>query len=119
MVWSTSRLYAIVRALAIVVGGFAAAAAWAAPQVDTFTPQGQSKGVRQVAVRFSEPMVAFGDPSLPDPFNVRCDGDPEKLKGRGRWADQKNWAYDFEADLPGGQRCQFEQEADRKIDRVR
>ena len=33
----------------------------AAPQVEVFTPRGEAKGVRQVAVRFSEPMVAFGD----------------------------------------------------------
>ena len=92
----------------------ASAGAFAAPQVEVFTPQGQAKGVRQVAVRFSEPMIAFGDPRLPDPFTVRCDGDPERLKGRGRWADQKNWAYDFEADLPAGQACTFTVKPDFK-----
>src|ERR1700693_1005996 len=102
------------KTLAIVASIFAAGCACAAPQIDVFTPQGQAKGVRQVAVRFSEPMVAFGDPSLPDPFSVRCDGDPERLKGRGRWADPKNWAYDFDADLPAGQRCQFTLKPDLK-----
>jgi len=82
-------------------------AASAAPQVEVFTPQGEAKGVRQVAVRFSEPMVAFGDPRLPEPFEVRCEGDPARLKGRGRWADTRNWVYDFEQDLPAGQRCTF------------
>lgn len=94
----------------------AAAAAWAlaatgvalaAPQVEVFTPQGEAKGVRQVAVRFTEPMVAFGDPRLPDPFEVKCEGDAAKLKGAGRWADPRNWAYDFAADLPAGQKCRF------------
>ena len=93
------------KALAMAAGAFAVGLAWAAPQVDVFTPQGQAKGVRQAAVRFSEAMVAFGDPRLADPFTVRCEGDPERLKGRGRWADQKNWVYDFAADLPAGQRC--------------
>lgn len=93
--------------LAVIVGAFAVGIAWAAPQVDAFTPQGHAKDVRQVAVRFTEPMVAFGDLRLADPFTVRCEGDPERLKGRGRWADQKNWVYDFAADLPAGQRCQF------------
>src|SRR5688572_27388182 len=88
---------------AAVAAGFA----WAAPQVEVFTPQGQVKNVRQVAVRFTEPMVAFGDPRLADPFTVKCEGDPERLKGRGRWADPKNWVYDFESDLPAGQRCEF------------
>ena len=84
------RFQDVKKSIAIVVSALAASAAWAAPQVETFTPQGQAKGVRQVAVRFSEPMVAFGDPSLQDPFTVKCDGDPERLKGRGRWADQRN-----------------------------
>src|SRR5688500_16674388 len=52
--------------------------------VQSFSPQGQAKGVRQVTARFSEPMVAFGDPRLADPFNVQCDGDAGRLKGRGR-----------------------------------
>src|SRR5258706_4010663 len=108
------RRIGTMKTLAIAAGVFAAGCACAAPQIDVFTPQGQAKNVRQVAVRFSEPMVAFGDPSLPDPFSVRCDGDPERLKGRGRWADAKNWAYDFDADLPAGQRCQFTLKPDLK-----
>jgi len=79
----------------------------AAPQVEVFTPRGEAKGVRQVAVRFSEPMVAFGDLRLADPFALRCEGDPARLKGRGRWADSRNWVYDFESDLPAGVRCTF------------
>ena len=82
-------------------------AAKTAPQVDFFTPTGEAKGVRQVAVRFTDPMVAFGDPHLAEPFAVQCEGDAEKLAGRGRWADARNWVYDFEADLPAGQRCKF------------
>ena len=99
-----SRRQACAWALALFALG---ARAWAAPQIDVFTPQGEAKGVRQAAVRFTEPMVAFGDPRLPEPFTVQCEGDAERLKGRGRWADARNWAYDFEADLPAGQRCKF------------
>ncbi len=102
-----ARLHGRGGVLAAVVAAFVTGAVWAGPQVEVFTPQGQAKGVRQVAVRFTEPMVAFGDPRLPEPFTVRCEGDAERLKGRGRWADQKNWGYDFEADLPAGQRCRF------------
>ena len=101
------KLRVVMRLLAGLVAGLFTCAAWAATQVEVFTPQGQAKGVRQVAVRFSEPMVAFGEPRLADPFTVRCEGDAERLKGRGRWADSKNWVYDFAADLPAGQRCQF------------
>jgi alpha-2-macroglobulin len=91
-------------AASVLAGAFTSLAA-AAPQIDVFSPQGEAKGVRQVAVRFTEPMVAFGDPRLPDPFDVKCEGDAAKLKGRGRWADARNWAYDFETDLPAGQKC--------------
>ena len=72
------------------------------PGVEMFSPQGTVKKVRQVAARFSAPMVAFGDPRLSDPFEVSC-----PVKGKGRWADDRNWAYDFEEDLPAGIRCDF------------
>ena len=72
------------------------------PGVEMFSPQGTVKKVRQVAARFSVPMVAFGDPRLSDPFEVSC-----PVKGKGRWADDRNWAYDFEEDLPAGIRCDF------------
>lgn len=71
-------------------------------QVETFSPQGTVKGVRQVSVRFSEPMVTFGDPRLPAPFDIAC-----PAKGQARWADQKNWIYDFDEDLPAGVACEF------------
>src|SRR4030043_496530 len=73
------------------------------PQVELFSPQGTVKGVRQVSVRFSEQMVPFGDPKgLIEPFDIAC---PEK--GTSRWADGKNWVFDFEKDLPAGIRCEF------------
>lgn len=70
--------------------------------ISLFSPQGTIKGVRQVTVRFSEQMVPFGDPHLPEPFDIRC---PEK--GRGRWADGTNWVYDFDRDIPAGVICEF------------
>ena len=41
-------------------------------RVEAFSPQGEAKAVRQVAVRFSRPMVPFGDPRLVEPFNIDC-----------------------------------------------
>lgn len=93
--------------LATLLSALGSLAARGAPQVEVFSPQGELKGVRQVAVRFTEPMVAFGDPRLADPFELRCEGDAARLKGRGRWADARNWAWDFDADLPAGLRCRF------------
>ncbi|MGQ0578559.1 MAG: MG2 domain-containing protein [Betaproteobacteria bacterium] len=84
-----------------------AAGAVSAAHVEVFSPQGEVKGVRQVAVRFSEPMVAFGDPRLPEPFDIEC-AEP----GTARWADQKNWVYDFDRDLPAGVRCGLRLKAD-------
>ena len=72
-------------------------------RVEVFSPQGTVKGLRQVSVRFSEQMVPLGDPrGIIEPFDMDC---PEK--GTGRWADGKNWVYDFEKDLPAGIRCEF------------
>ncbi len=70
--------------------------------VDAFSPQGEVKGVRQVAARFSAQIVPFGDPRLIEPFDVTCPG-----KGTGRWADGRNWIYDFARDLPAGVVCTF------------
>jgi alpha-2-macroglobulin len=79
------------------------------PQVEFFSPQGTVKGVRQVAARFSDPMVAFGDPRLPEPFQIDC---PES--GKTRWADMYNWIYDFARDLPAGVVCRFTLKEDLK-----
>src|SRR5436190_803627 len=97
----------IARLAALVLSAAAGLAAAAEPRVDLFSPQGEAKAVRQARARFSEPMVAFGDPRLADPFTVKCAGDAAVHKGKGRWVDARNWAWDFEADLPAGQRCTF------------
>ena len=71
-------------------------------RIESFSPQGQVKGVRQVTARFASPMVALGDPRLDDPFRIDC-----AAPGKGRWADGRNWVYDFDDDLPAGLRCEF------------
>src|SRR4249920_2962609 len=76
--------------------------AHAAEPVTFFSPQGEVKAVRQVTARFASAMVPFGDPRELDPFTIDC-----VEKGRGRWADGKNWIYDFDHDLPAGVRCAF------------
>ncbi|MCL1925601.1 MAG: MG2 domain-containing protein [Syntrophorhabdaceae bacterium] len=72
--------------------------------VDLFNPEGAARGVRQAMSRFTEAIVPFGDPRISDPFDAFCTGD---VRGRGRWADDRNWVYDFEEDLPAGIRCSF------------
>ncbi len=78
------------------------AAQASAQSVDFFSPRGEVKGVRQVTARFAKPMVPFGDPREVDPFAIDC-----AEKGTGRWADPRNWVYDFARDLPAGVRCTF------------
>lgn len=70
--------------------------------VKTFTPQGEVKGIRQVAASFSAPMVSFGDPRLASPFSINC-----PASGHGHWADATHWLYDFEHALPAGLKCTF------------
>ena len=77
-------------------------------RVESFSPQGTVKEVRQVHARFSEPMVPFGDPrAAVMPFDIKC---PEE--GSARWVDERNWVYDFDRDLPAGVRCEFRLRAD-------
>jgi len=73
-----------------------------AARVEAFSPQGEVKGVRQAVARFSAQMVALGDPRLPAPFEIDC-----PVPGTARWADGRNWVYDFVSDLPAGVRCAF------------
>jgi uncharacterized protein YfaS (alpha-2-macroglobulin family) len=85
----------------IVFAGAASAAERA--NVSAFSPQGTVKKVRQARATFSEAMVPFGDPgAAADPFIVEC-----SEEGEGRWADPRNWVYDFKRDLPAGVRCVF------------
>ncbi|MDQ7078628.1 MAG: MG2 domain-containing protein [Robiginitomaculum sp.] len=60
-------------------------------------------------MRFSTPMTSLGDPRQESPFTIDC-----PAKGTGRWADDRNWIYDFDHDLPGGVRCTFTLKADVK-----
>jgi uncharacterized protein YfaS (alpha-2-macroglobulin family) len=73
-----------------------------APEVSEFLPQGETAKVRQVMVQFSAPMVAFGDPRAPAPFEASC-----AVTGQSRWIDTTHWVYDFERDLPPGIACSF------------
>ena len=80
--------------------------------VESFSPQGSLKNVRQVTARFAVPMVALGDPRRPEPFDIDC---PETATRR--WADPRTWVLDFDHDLPSGRICRFRLKADlRSLD---
>ncbi|MFD1122430.1 alpha-2-macroglobulin [Methylophilus flavus] len=84
------------------IAGAEPASPTGAVTVQFFSPQGEVKAVRQVSARFSEAMVAFGDPRLESPFDISC-----PAAGNGHWADGRNWLYDFDSDLPAGLKCTF------------
>ncbi|HTD06696.1 MG2 domain-containing protein [Undibacterium sp.] len=73
-----------------------------AAAISRFSPQGEVAQVRQVRASFSEPAIQFGDPKAPAPFDVNC-----AEAGTARWADDKNWIFDFVRDLPPGTKCSF------------
>jgi alpha-2-macroglobulin len=102
----TLRLIACLPVLLMGTFSWAAApqaAAQPAPRIESFSPEGTVKGVRQVRVTFTAQMVPFGDPrAVDDPFEISCG-----VAGKGRWADARNWLYDFESDLPAGVSCTF------------
>ena len=66
-------------------------------RVEMFSPQGTVQRVRQVQVRFSEAMVPFGDLREELPFDIHC-----SEQGTARWADDRNWIFDFDRDLEAG-----------------
>ena len=76
------------------------------------SPQGEVSQVRQVAVKFSEAVVPFGDPRLPDPFAVACQG--AAPAGSGRWVNDRAWVYDFQEAVPPGTRCTVKLRAEWK-----
>ncbi|MBP1747825.1 MAG: alpha-2-macroglobulin, partial [Deltaproteobacteria bacterium] len=89
-------MFCIACAWLVLAGGAGAAS------VELFSPKGTVKDIRQVTVRFSDQMAAFGDPRPADPFDIEC-----PAKGSGRWIDGRNWSYDFEKVLPAGIACTF------------
>jgi uncharacterized protein YfaS (alpha-2-macroglobulin family) len=73
------------------------------PHVESFSPEGSAKAVRQVALRFTAALAPLGDPrATGDPASLRC---KPAARGEGRWVDPSSWVFDFEAPLPGATRC--------------
>jgi len=73
------------------------------PQVVMATPGiGAGGSISTFTVRFSQPMVALGDPRAKSPFTVTC-----AVDGAGRWVDPQTFVYDFASPLPGGTACSF------------
>ncbi|WP_326533195.1 alpha-2-macroglobulin family protein [Pseudorhodoferax sp.] len=76
-------------------------------QITAVTPQGEVAQARQVVVRFDQDATRFGDARAPAPATVRC-ADEAAGRGTGRWNNAREWVWQFENDLPPGQRCTVE-----------
>ncbi|MDO8249903.1 MAG: MG2 domain-containing protein, partial [Rhodoferax sp.] len=73
-------------------------------QITSLSPQGEVAQVRQVVAKFDTAAVNFGDSKAPAPLSLSC-SDAQAAKGAGRWLSDREWAFEFEADLPPGVRC--------------
>ena len=73
-------------------------------QITSLTPQGEVSRIRQVVAKFDESAVNFGDPKAPAPLSLSC-SDAQTTKGSGRWISDREWAFEFEKDLPPGVNC--------------
>jgi hypothetical protein len=93
----------------ILIAGSIAAVACAtqAFQISSLSPQGEVARVRQVVAKFDESAVNFGDPKAPAPLSLSC-SDAQATKGSGRWISDREWAFEFERDLPPGIACSLQ-----------
>ena len=73
-------------------------------QVVSLSPQGEIAKVRQIAVKFDDSAVNFGDPKAPAPVSLSC-SDAQATQGSGRWISDRQWAFEFNSDLPPGVSC--------------
>jgi alpha-2-macroglobulin len=73
-------------------------------QITSLSPQGEVSQVRQLVAKFDQGAVNFGDPKAVAPLSVSC-SDAQASKGSGRWTSEREWAYEFDNDLPPGVRC--------------
>ncbi|MBC7712487.1 MAG: hypothetical protein H7177_04085, partial [Rhizobacter sp.] len=83
-----------------------------AAEVVSISPEGNVKNIQQITVRFSTDMTALGDPrDTIFPFAPNCtDTAGKKIKvpeSQSRWADSKNWSFDYATPLTAGIRCDF------------
>jgi len=93
-----------VAALLCLAFPFAANPAW----VQQFTPQELVDQQTRATAVFSTDMVPLGRADATAPFAVDCGA----VKGSGRWADPRTWAWQLERALLPGERCLFEVKGD-------
>ena len=76
-------------------------------EVARLSPQGEVTQVNQVAVKFDEAVVKFGDAGAPAPVSLSCSNTPA-AQGTGRWTSDREWVFDFTNELPAATVCTFQ-----------
>ena len=76
-------------------------------QITSLSPQGEVSRIRQVVAKFDDSAVNFGDPKAPAPLSLTC-SDAAATKGNGRWISDREWAFEFDNDLPPGVSCSLQ-----------
>ncbi len=82
----------------------AAAAPALALRVTQLSPQGEVAQVRQIVMRFDEPVTRAGDATAPAPFTLTC-SNTAAAAGDGRWLNERQWNFQLHNDLPPGVSC--------------
>ncbi len=104
-VWALKRGPGLALALGLALGLiFGSSGPVQAARIQQASPQGEVAQVRQVRLQFDEAVVTLGDPRLPAPASVACQG--AEAAGSGRWTSPREWVFDFRQALPPGTRCQ-------------
>jgi uncharacterized protein YfaS (alpha-2-macroglobulin family) len=93
-----------IKKIGLILSVLATALSAHAFQISSLSPQGEVARVRQLVVKFDEGAVPFGDPKAPAPITLSC-SDAQASAGSGRWLNERQWAFEFERDLPPGVSC--------------
>ena len=73
-------------------------------QIISLSLQDEMSKIRQVVTKFDTSVVSFGDPKAPAPITLNC-SDAEVTRGSGRWISDREFAFEFENNLPPGVGC--------------
>ncbi len=73
------------------------------PTIESFSPEGEVRDIKQVVVQFSDSMIPMGSPKVSgEIFNINCSSE-----GKPRWLDDKTYIYQFSKPLESGNKCEF------------
>ncbi|MFY7866204.1 alpha-2-macroglobulin family protein [Roseateles sp.] len=71
------------------------------------SPSGAVAEVRQILLKFSEPVVPAGKGQLPAPADLSCEGVPRPA-GTGYWHNEREWRFDLQEPLGAGLKCKVQ-----------